>query len=159
MKDAKTLLKEYLENFQNPKYISGLFAEDGAIELPYLAFLAKKWQTIGPENIEKMASGMLLTSPNWEFIHIVYHIDTPNQVFAEYEVNCNRRPGFMRLKEDHMRNGQLKPAYNVQISSSNQYIVNYTIHQNPTGTTTLTDHIAQHEESFKSAPKGTGSSR
>ena len=22
---------------------------------------------------------------------------------------------FMRLKEDHMRNGQLKPAYNVQI--------------------------------------------
>ena len=25
---------------------------------------------------------------------------------------------FMRLKEDHMRNGQLKPAYNVQISNS-----------------------------------------
>jgi hypothetical protein len=60
---------------------------------------------------------------------------------------------FMRLKEDHMRNGQLKPAYNVQISSSNQYIVNYTIHPNPTDTTTLTDHIAQHEESFKNAPK------
>lgn len=60
---------------------------------------------------------------------------------------------FMRLKEDHMRNGQLKPAYNIQISSSNQYIVNYTIHPNPTDTTTLTDHITQHEESFKSSPK------
>ena len=23
---------------------------------------------------------------------------------------------FMRMKEDHMRNGQLKPAYNVQIA-------------------------------------------
>ncbi|MBC7511139.1 MAG: hypothetical protein H7320_20700 [Ferruginibacter sp.] len=27
---------------------------------------------------------------------------------------------FMRLKEDHMLNGQLKPAYNVQISTNNQ---------------------------------------
>jgi len=59
---------------------------------------------------------------------------------------------FMRMKEDHMGNGQLKPAYNVQISSSNQYIVNYTIHPNPTDTTTLVGHIAQHEESFKSTP-------
>lgn len=60
---------------------------------------------------------------------------------------------FMRLKEDHMKNGQLKPAYNVQVSTSNQFIVNYTIHPNPTDTTTLTDHIAQHEASFKSSPK------
>jgi len=60
---------------------------------------------------------------------------------------------FMKLKEDHMRNGTLKPAFNVQISSSNQYIVNYTIHPNPTDTTTLTGHIAQHEKSFGSAPK------
>ena len=45
---------------------------------------------------------------------------------------------FMRMKEDHMRNGQLKPGYNVQISTSNQFIVNYTIHHNPTDTTTST---------------------
>ena len=44
---------------------------------------------------------------------------------------------FMRMKEDHMQNGQLKPGYNVQISTSNQFIVNYTIHPNPTDTTTL----------------------
>jgi transposase len=60
---------------------------------------------------------------------------------------------FMRLKEDHMKNGQLKPAYNVQISTSNQFIVNYTVHPNPTDTTTLKDHLAQHETSFKSFPK------
>ena len=29
---------------------------------------------------------------------------------------------FMRMKEDHMKNGQLKPAYNVQISTNNQII-------------------------------------
>lgn len=88
MKDAKTLLQEYLENFHDAKYIADLFAEDGAIELPYLASLGKKWQTAGPENIEKMASGMLQTSPNWKFINIVYYIETPSQVFAEYDVNC-----------------------------------------------------------------------
>jgi len=60
---------------------------------------------------------------------------------------------FMRMKEDHMKNGQLKPAYNVQISTSNQFIVNYTIHPNPTDTTTLTAHLAQHEASFGRSPK------
>ena len=28
---------------------------------------------------------------------------------------------FMRMKEDHMRNGQLKPAYNVQIAVNSEY--------------------------------------
>lgn len=60
---------------------------------------------------------------------------------------------FMRMKEDHMLNGQLKPGYNVQISTSNQFIVNYTIHPNPTDTTTLGSHLAQHEASFGAAPK------
>ena len=30
---------------------------------------------------------------------------------------------FMRMKDDHMRNGQLKPGYNVQIGVENEYIV------------------------------------
>jgi transposase len=60
---------------------------------------------------------------------------------------------FMRMKEDHMKNGQLKPAYNVQISTSNQFIVNYTIHANTTDTNTLKAHLAQHEASFGKAPK------
>ena len=47
-----------------------------------------------------------------------------------------------------MQNGQLKPGYNVQISTSNQFIVNFTIHSNPTDTTTLKEHLEQHEASF-----------
>jgi transposase len=36
---------------------------------------------------------------------------------------------FMRMKEDHMLNGQLKPAYNWQISTQDQFILNYSLHQ------------------------------
>lgn len=50
---------------------------------------------------------------------------------------------FMRMKEDHMKNGQLKPAYNAQISTENQFILNYTLHQNPTDTTTLASHLEE----------------
>ena len=44
---------------------------------------------------------------------------------------------FMRIKEDPMLNGQLKPAYNLQIATSNQFITGYQIFQNPTDTRTL----------------------
>lgn len=60
---------------------------------------------------------------------------------------------FMRMKDDHMKNGQLKPGYNVQISTSNQFIVNYSIHSNTTDTNTLSAHLAQHEASFGKAPE------
>ena len=48
---------------------------------------------------------------------------------------------FMRMKEDHMLNGQLKPGYNWQISTENQYILGYTIHQSATDTNTLPMHL------------------
>src|SRR5882757_7482880 len=51
---------------------------------------------------------------------------------------------FMRMKEDHMRNGQLKPGYNVQISTNNQFIASYSLHPNPTDTKTLIPHLEQH---------------
>jgi hypothetical protein len=60
---------------------------------------------------------------------------------------------FMRMKEDHMKNGQLKASYNVQISSNNQYIVNYSIHQRPTDTTTLLEHIQSHKEKYEQLPE------
>ena len=48
---------------------------------------------------------------------------------------------FMRMKEDAMLNGQLKPGYNVQISTENQFITNYGIYQRPTDTGTLIDYL------------------
>lgn len=64
----------------------------------------------------------------------------------------DRDATFMRMKEDHMKNGQLKPAYNVQISTNNQYIASYSIHQNTTDVNTLTDHLDQHIKSLKQKP-------
>lgn len=59
---------------------------------------------------------------------------------------------FMRMKDDHMRNGQLKPGYNIQISTNNQYIASYSVHQNTTDTNTLIDHLSQHIKNFKQKP-------
>jgi len=60
---------------------------------------------------------------------------------------------FMRMKEDHMRNGQLKPGYNLQLSTNNQYITNYTLHPNPTDTLTLKSHLEEHENLYNQPPK------
>ena len=59
---------------------------------------------------------------------------------------------FMRMKEDHMGKGQLKPAYNLQVSSNNQYITSYSLHQQTTDTNTLIDHVTQHIKTFKQKP-------
>ena len=60
---------------------------------------------------------------------------------------------FIRIKEDHMLNGQLKPAYNWQVSTSNQFFVNYSIHQNPTDTLTLKPHLESYENLYQTTPE------
>lgn len=60
---------------------------------------------------------------------------------------------FMRMKEDHMKNGQLKPGYNAQISSENQIITHFSIHQNPTDTTTLESHLDGFEKAYQKRSK------
>jgi transposase len=60
---------------------------------------------------------------------------------------------FMRMKEDHMLNGQLKPGYNVQASTENQYITNYTLGQTTTDTSLLKGHIDDIIASFGNPPE------
>ncbi len=59
---------------------------------------------------------------------------------------------FMRMKEDHMLNGQLKPGYNWQISTQNQYILGYTMHQSTTDTNTLPAHMESLKENLGKMP-------
>lgn len=59
---------------------------------------------------------------------------------------------FMRMKEDHMGNGQLKPGYNFQISTNNQYIVNYSLHQTTADTTTLQEHTELYKKQYNQLP-------
>lgn len=44
---------------------------------------------------------------------------------------------FMRMKDDHMSNVQLKPAHNLQIATENQFFTHYNFFPNPTDTLTL----------------------
>lgn len=44
---------------------------------------------------------------------------------------------FMRLKEDHMKNGQTKSAYNSQVATNNQFVLGYYIAQSPNDVRTL----------------------
>lgn len=60
---------------------------------------------------------------------------------------------FMRMKEDHMKNGQLKAGYNVQISTNNQFILSYSLHANPTDTTTLIPHLENFKENLGTLPE------
>jgi transposase len=50
---------------------------------------------------------------------------------------------FMRMKEDHMKNGQLKPGYNVQIGTENQFVTGYSIHRRPGDTSCMKPHLEQ----------------
>ncbi len=60
---------------------------------------------------------------------------------------------FMRMKDDHMMNGQLKPGYNLQASSENQFITNLTIHDSPTDPNTLKEHLESFESKYDSLPE------
>ena len=59
---------------------------------------------------------------------------------------------FMRTKDDHFKNGQLKPCYNVQWSTSNQAVVNYTIGQSSTDTGLLIGHLEDYQQQFGHPP-------
>lgn len=60
---------------------------------------------------------------------------------------------FMRMKEDHMLNGQLKPGYNLQASTNNQFIANYTLAQTTADTTTLIDHTQDFIQGYGQTPE------
>ncbi|MBN2256091.1 MAG: IS1182 family transposase [Deltaproteobacteria bacterium] len=48
---------------------------------------------------------------------------------------------FMRMKEDHMHNGQLKAGYNIQLGTQNQFILGYSIHRRAGDIRCLKDHL------------------
>ena len=50
---------------------------------------------------------------------------------------------FMRMKEDHMRNGQLKPGYNVQIAVNSEYITGLEIFSDRSDAKTLKPFLQQ----------------
>ena len=60
---------------------------------------------------------------------------------------------FMCMKEDHMRNRQIKPGYNVQIGTEQQYVTGYNIHQRPGDTPCLIPHMEKVRAYLDRLPK------
>lgn len=60
---------------------------------------------------------------------------------------------FMRMKDDHMQNGQLKAGYNLQISTNKQFILHYTLHQKPSDSTTFIPHFKSFNQYLHQYPK------
>ena len=71
-------------------------------------------------------------------INVAAMIDENDPVFNRKSYSkTDREATFMRMKDDHMGNGQLKPGYNLQICVESEYIVGLGLFSNPTDTTTL----------------------
>ncbi len=84
--DAKTLLLEFLAAVTHGQDAGALFAEDGALELPFLHSVGIPWRHRGRQAIRELQNSLaglyldLAFKP--EDTHVL--IDTPEQVFAEY---------------------------------------------------------------------------
>ena len=63
---------------------------------------------------------------------------------------------FMRMKEDHMKNGQLKAAYNLQIATENQFVLHYDVFSNPTDTKTLLPLLETYPHELKTVVADAG---
>lgn len=86
MKTARELLQAYING--SALESAALFADKGALELPYLADLGVESRYEGPKNI-----GTFLTFlhekmyPNFSFVDVKIYIDTPDQAFGEYTIH------------------------------------------------------------------------
>ena len=86
MKTAKELLQAYING--NALGSDALFAEDGALELPYLADLGVQPRYEGPKNVGAFLSFLHEKMyPGFKFVDVRIYIDTPDQAFGEYTIH------------------------------------------------------------------------
>lgn len=83
MTTALELLHAYLDNVRTPAASAALFAEDGVLELPTVKARAQ-----GPAAVEKLIKGLLAKVPDFSFKNVTVWIETPDKVFAEYQVEA-----------------------------------------------------------------------
>jgi len=107
------------------------------------AFLEQKKEE---ENIEFVYGTGKRKSNLQKLLEVLYSYQERQQNYDESKEILGERNSysktdkdatFMRMKDDHMRNGQLKPAYNVQLAVEAEYVVGVGVFQNPGDTVTL----------------------
>ena len=62
----------------------------------------------------------------------------------------------MRMKDDHMKNGQLKAAYNVQIAVENYFIVHTYVSNDRTDYNTLIPVLEKHKDAIRISRRRSG---
>jgi uncharacterized protein len=86
MKTAKELLQAYING--SAEESASLFADNGALELPYLADLGVPPRYEGPKTIGAFLSFLHdKMYPNFKFVDVMIYIDTPDQAFGEYTIH------------------------------------------------------------------------
>jgi transposase len=100
-----------------------------------------------------------------EFQRVYEQITEYRDKLAEYEEKLNiagernsysktdHDATFMHMKEDHMKNAQLKPGYNVQIGVSNEYIMMVDAYQNRSDQKTFEPFMEKYNLAYERYPK------
>lgn len=60
---------------------------------------------------------------------------------------------FMRTKQDRLGTGELRPGYNLQVSSTNQFIVHWSLHQTSNDSITLPGHLQEFNHYVQQFPE------
>ncbi|MET8292338.1 nuclear transport factor 2 family protein, partial [Streptomyces sp. NPDC005132] len=76
MRNARELLLAYTSNISDPAAASALFADDGALELPYLESLGIPGGGVGPEAIRDFIAELLEAVPDFGFDTVDIMIDS-----------------------------------------------------------------------------------
>jgi uncharacterized protein len=128
MKTAKDLMLGYLAG--SAEESAACFAERGTLELPYLASIGLPPVLTGPQEIAKFLGFLHGTLyPGFAFEQVKVHIQTPDQVFAEYHIHHKsgingkevRQQFFGHLESDGGRIKRLREAIDVVVAAEAIY--------------------------------------
>jgi uncharacterized protein len=128
MKTAQDLMLAYLTG--TAEETGALFAERGTLELPYLASIGMPPVTTGPAEITRFLGFLHSTLyPGFAFEDVTIHLQTPDQVFAEYHINHKsgisgkdvRQQFFGHLEAKDGKIKRLREAIDVVVAAEAMY--------------------------------------
>ena len=128
MEMAQDLMLAYLAG--TAEQSGAIFADDGTLELPYLASIGLPPVVQGPAEITKFLGFLHGTLyPGFVFQAVAIHIATPDQVFAEYHINHKsgisgrptRQQFFAHLQSKNGKIARLREAIDVVVAADAIY--------------------------------------
>ena len=134
--------------FETPPTLTGM-----------LEYLGKKWEESGQQRVSGKGCRKSKLQKDLETLEEYQNRQT------EYDAKKKEFKGrssysktdhdatFMRMKEDHMKNGQLKPGYNLQLGVEGEFIVTAGLSSERSDTLTLLPLLEHLKEKMNQVPK------